>query len=156
MNIQKQGIVPLTLLRITIGWLFLHEGVHKLLTEGWTAILYLKNSTGPLKGFYNWIIENDTLLAIADYGISIALVVIGLGLILGLFERILAAAGILLLILFYLSYPPIGDSTSMRVEGSYLLVDKNLVLIMALSVIYSINTSLITGIDRLLRSKKIS
>lgn len=151
---SKKGIIPLTLLRVTSGWLFLHEGFYKILTEGWTSKIYLSQSTGPLKDFFKWIIEDNTMLSITDNGITIALIVIGTGLILGLMERFNAAAGILLLVMFYLAYPPVSGITGPHTEGNYLLVNKNLVMIMALAVIYTFNCAKVTGLDRL-RSRNI-
>ncbi len=153
MNKHIRNIIPLTLLRISIGWLFLNEGIQKLCTSGWTSELYLGQSKGPLKSIFSFIAANDTLLLISDYSISILLFVIGTGLILGLLERINAIAGILLLLLFYLAYPPIGSTISQHTEGNYLLVDKNMIIACALWVIWKFNSAKVLGIDSLLKKE---
>src|SRR5690554_4759994 len=127
----KQAI-PLFLLRIAIGWLFLHEGLYKLVTPGWTAQYYLAQSEGPLQGFFQWIINSEFLTALSNHGVVILLMVTGALLILGLFERIAAVTGMVLLVFFYLSYPPFGDLSDVLAEGNYLLVDKNLIMFLAL------------------------
>ena len=153
MNKHIKEIIPLWALRTGIGWLFFHEGVHKLLTEGWTSKMYLSQSTGPLHGLFAWIAGNESLLQFADYGITISLMLIGACLLSGLFERISALAGIVLLITFYLAYPPIGDAVSQHNEGSYMLVDKNLILAIALWVVWKFNCAKDVGLDHLFRNR---
>lgn len=145
---RKSELLSMSVLRIAIGWLFLHEGISKLLTQGWTAKLYLQKSNGPLHNFYNWIASDEMLLQIANYALVASLIVIGVALILGLWERFFAIAGILLLVCFYLAYPPLGNSFNSKAEGSYLIVDKNLIIAIALLVIQQANSARYFGIDR--------
>lgn len=80
------------------------------------------------------------------------LVLIGLGLFIGLFSRPLKIAGMLLLSLYYLAYPPFsGLSINAPVEGSYWIVNKNLIEMAALFVLYLFPSSQVTGIDRYLK-----
>jgi len=65
--------------------------------------------------------------------------------------------GIILLSTYYLAYPPFpGLAFDLPVEGSYWIVNKNLVEIAALLVLYLFPSSHITGIDMYLTRKKIS
>ena len=74
------------------------------------------------------------------------LILIGLGLILGLFTRFSTFAGMLLLALYYLSHPPFpGLSFSVPSEGSYLIVSKTLIELAALLVLYVFPTRI--GLD---------
>jgi thiosulfate dehydrogenase [quinone] large subunit len=83
------------------------------------------------------------------------LIVIGLCLFLGVFARPAKISGILLLFLYYISYPPFADySVSIPVEGSYWIVNKNLIELAALVVLYFFPSSHITGLDRYLDSLK--
>ena len=66
---------------------------------------------------------------------------IGLGLILGCFTRVASAAGMLVILLFYLCNPLlVGYFYSIPMEGSYLVVNKNLVEMAALFVVLVTNS----------------
>ncbi|MCT4591638.1 MAG: DoxX family membrane protein [Carboxylicivirga sp.] len=150
---HNKSLLPYAFLRVAIGWLFLHEGINKLLTEGWTSKMYLAKSTGPLKGIFEWLTEDPTWMNITDYTLSILLVAVGATLMIGLVERISAITGIVLLILFYLAYPPLGDSINSHAEGNYLLIDKNLIIALALYVSMRANSAKEYGMQRLLIRK---
>ena len=79
------------------------------------------------------------------------LVLIGLALILGFMTREATIAGIVLLALYYLAAPPLlGWSYSMPTEGSYVIVNKVLIELAALTVVMLFPTAHIIGLDRLL------
>jgi thiosulfate dehydrogenase [quinone] large subunit len=79
------------------------------------------------------------------------LTLIGLGLILGCFTRLSAAAGMLIVLLFYLANPPfVGYFYSIPTEGNYLIVNKNLVEIAALAVILFTGSGRVAGLDRII------
>jgi thiosulfate dehydrogenase [quinone] large subunit len=79
------------------------------------------------------------------------LTAIGLGLILGCFTRTASAAGILAVLLFYLCNPPfVGYFYSIPTEGSYLIVNKNLVEAAALAVVMVTDSGRVAGLDRIL------
>lgn len=154
----------LTLTRILIGWHFLYEGLYKLLLPGWTrdgarivsgwsAKGYLRGSTGPLapwlrsladSGASGWI---DTL-------IPIALVVVGVSLMLGLFTRLGCLIAIGLLAMFYISAPPTSGMPGPNTEGAYLFVNKNLVELGAVLVLLAFPTGKIAGLDRLIALRR--
>lgn len=130
--------VPLALLRIVIGWHFLYEGVTKLLYPGWTSAGYLKSSSGPLAPVFQWLGSQEALIAIVDPVNIWALIAAGLGLMLGVWVRASAAAGMALLALYYAAYPPLfAPAGAGPSEGTYLLVNKNLVELIALSVVFA-------------------
>ena len=150
---NNKSLLPYALLRVAIGWLFLHEGINKLLTEGWTAKMYLTQSTGPLKGFFSWLASDSSLMTITDYSLCILLVAVGTTLIVGILERYSIIIGIVLLLMFYLAYPPLGDSISQHTEGNYLLIDKNLIMAIALFVCLKTNSAEEYGLERILIKK---
>ena len=79
------------------------------------------------------------------------LTAIGLGLVLGCFTRLASAAGILVILLFYLCNPPfVGYFYSVPTEGSYLIVNKNLVELAALVVVLVTGSGRVAGLDRLI------
>ena len=90
------------------------------------------------------------MLANADLVTMWGLTLVGLFLILGLFTRLASLAGIGFILLFYLATPPfIGYFYSIPSEGSYLIVNKNLVELCALVVILVTRSGLFAGLDRI-------
>jgi thiosulfate dehydrogenase [quinone] large subunit len=80
--------------------------------------------------------ENAALLKAVDYANVVGLLLIGAALMLGLWTRLAAVGGILLLALYYLAYPPfVGSPVPEQIEGAYLIVNKNLVELLALAVV---------------------
>lgn len=147
-NFSSLQLIALVGLRILIGWHMLYEGISKLLNPAWSSAGFLKESQWILEGFSNWVISNPGILEIVDFMNTWGLIVIGLGLIIGLFTKIAALAGVLLLMLYYLSNPPlIGMEYSLPSEGNYLLVNKTLIESIALLVIALFPTSHVFGID---------
>jgi len=139
----------LTLLRVLIGWHFLYEGFFKLIKEGWSAAGFLSQSKWILEGFFKSLAENAAVLKAVNILNIWGLILIGISLILGLLERAAAIAGIALLGLYYLSTPPMpGLHYSIPVEGNYLIVNKNLIEMAALLVLFLIPTGKFAGIDR--------
>ncbi|MEZ5399914.1 MAG: hypothetical protein R2729_09595 [Bryobacteraceae bacterium] len=126
----------LVLLRAAIGWHFLYEGVTKLLYPGWTAAGFLKASTGPFSGAFQWLAEQPKLIAAVDALNVWGLVLIGLALLLGVAVRAAAWSGMALLALYYLAAPPLfAPGNFGATEGTYLLVNKNLVEMLALAIV---------------------
>jgi len=148
--------ITLFVLRIIIGWHILFEGVSKLIIPNWSSISFLQESKWILSGFSNWIISNDNILKIADFLNIWGLIAIGTGLVLGLFTRLAAVCGAVLLLIYYLNNPPlIGLEYSVPMEGSYLIVSKTLVETVALVVLAVFPSGQILGLDMLLcRSRK--
>jgi thiosulfate dehydrogenase [quinone] large subunit len=74
-------------------------------------------------------------------------------LIMGLFTRLVSLAGIGFILLFYLCNPPfVGYFYSIPTEGSYLIVNKNLVELSALVVILVTGSGRFAGLDRILHA----
>jgi thiosulfate dehydrogenase [quinone] large subunit len=79
------------------------------------------------------------------------LTLVGLCLVLGLYSRHAAIGGMVFILLYYLFAPPLlGLEYSRPGEGSYLIVNKNLIEACALFVLYTFPTSHLIGLDRLL------
>lgn len=141
----------LAALRMAIGWHFLYEGVVKLWNPGWSAGSYLIDSQGPFAWLFRLMAGNGAVLNVVDFLNVWGLVLVGLGLMLGAFTRLAALGGIILLAFYYLSHPAlIGVNYAMPTEGSYLLVNKNLIELLAIAVLYAFPSGHILGLDRLL------
>ncbi len=141
-------LTALVLLRMLIGWHILYEGISKLLMPNWTSALFLRDSQWILSGFSDWIVSNDGVLSVIDFLNTWGLIAIGAGLILGLFTRLAAYAGMGLLIMYYLNnIPMIGLEYSMPAEGNYLIVSKTLIEAAALLVLAIFPTGSAFGLD---------
>jgi thiosulfate dehydrogenase (quinone) large subunit len=144
-------MTSLVILRVLIGWHFLYEGIAKLQLESWSAAGFLMQARGPFEGFFRWMAQTPNVLEAVNWMNMIGLTAIGLGLIVGLFTRFAALAGALMILLFYLCNPPfIGYYYSIPMEGSYLIVNKNLVEMAALLVIAFTYSGRYLGLDRIL------
>jgi len=153
-QVQMWGLV---VLRVAIGWHLLYEGIVKLLMPNWTSAAYLEISRWIFGGFFQWIASTPSLLKVVDLVNIWGLILIGLALMLGFFTRGASIAGMILLGLYYLANPPfVGLDFGIPTEGNYLVVDKNLVEILALFVMALFPTGHFIGLDRLFISGQTS
>jgi uncharacterized membrane protein YphA (DoxX/SURF4 family) len=126
----------ITILRVAIGWHFLYEGLTKIAQGNWTASGYLLNTSGFLSGFYHWIASSPALLRVTDLLNMYGLLLIGLALFIGLFNRIAALSGALLLTLYYFAYPPFGNPMMNTTDGHLFIVDKQFIEAAALLFLF--------------------
>jgi thiosulfate dehydrogenase [quinone] large subunit len=142
-------LTSLVLLRVAIGWNFLYEGLAKLMDPDWTAMGYLMDSKWIFSGLFHAMAVNQSVLSVIDFLNTWGLILIGLGLILGIFTRIAAISGIILLTFYYLSHPPFaGLRYAIPSEGNYLIVNKTLIVLIAVWALCLFPTGRIIGIDR--------
>ena len=148
---SRWPMIAITVLRIAVGWHFLYEGIAKLTSASWSASGYLKQARGPFAGLFKWLANEPNLLANADLITMWGLTLVGILLILGLFTRLASLGGIGFIVLFYLCNPPfVGYFYSIPTEGSYLIVNKNLVELCALVVVFVTGSGRFAGLDRIL------
>ena len=147
-NPQLYGLVTL---RVLIGWHILYEGVSKLINPYWSSAAYLLDSKWIFSSLAKTIVSNPTLLTISDYVNMWGLTLVGLCLLLGVFSRQASLAGMVFILLYYFFAPPfLGLEYSRPGEGSYIIVNKNLIEACALFVLYYFPTSHLIGLDRIL------
>jgi thiosulfate dehydrogenase [quinone] large subunit len=150
MKLSRGPMIAITVLRVFVGWHFLYEGIAKLTAPSWSAGGYLKQARGPLADLFRGLASQPNLLANADLITMWGLTLVGVCLILGLFTRLASLAGIGFILLFYLCNPPfVGYFYSIPTEGSYLIVNKNLVELCALVVIFATGSGRFAGLDRI-------
>ena len=137
----------LVLLRILIGWHFLYEGIIKAYNPSWTSKSYLL-SASILKPFFAWIAAPSRISVIDTLNI-VGLIAVGISLLIGMKVRWGCIGGILLLLLYYLAHPPFPSLPQGPSEGSYWIVNKNLVEMAALYVIYEFPLISVFGIENL-------
>lgn len=156
MDTQKLNAVQgysLVLLRILIGWHFLYEGIIKAYNPSWTAKGYLL-SASILKPFFTWL-AGDSLITVIDTLNIAGLIAVGISLIIGLKVRWGCIGGILLLLMYYLAHPPFPSLPQGPAEGSYWVVNKNLIEMAALFVIYQLPLISVFGIENLFARNKV-
>ena len=78
----------LVTLRVIIGWYFHYEGVAKVMTPGWTSYGYLMDSQGWFASLFKALAQNQALMPVVDALNIYGLILIGLSLVLGCFEKI--------------------------------------------------------------------
>ena len=148
---SKIQIWWLLALRLLIGWHFLYEGLVKVLNPKWTSLGYLMDSQGWFASLFQSLAGDPGTLSLVNFLNEWGLVLIGLSLLLGCLARLGSIGGILLLGLYYFSHPPFIGSEDLFMlprEGAYLWVDRNLIEIVALAVLYVFPTSKVFGLDK--------
>ncbi len=152
-NFQLYSLVAL---RILIGWHILYEGIAKLTNPYWSSAAFLLDSKWIFSGLAKIIVSNPIFLTISDYGNMWGLTIIGMFLMIGLFSRYASLAGMILIFIYYIFSPPlVGLEYSRPGEGSYIIVNKNLIEACALLVLYCLPTSHLIGLDRFMFKTKV-
>jgi uncharacterized membrane protein YphA (DoxX/SURF4 family) len=145
----------LTAIRILIGWQFLYEGIVKLVSPYWSAGPYLLESTWWFSGIFKSMALNHHSLAVVDFLNTWGLIFIGAGLFFGLFTRIAAWSGALLLLLYYLARPPFtGLMEGPSTDGNYIWVNKNLIEMAVLVFLARTPLHWMFGFDNLIFLRK--
>ena len=157
--------ISLVVLRTAIGWHFFYEGYYKLIVPAWShdgqlladwsAAGYLRGATGPLAGLFHQMASPASLIWI-DRLLPVALLAIGLSLILGIFTQLGGWGAVLCLTMFYLAAIPTAGVPQAGAEGTYLLVNKNVVELAATLVVLASRTGQIAGLDLLVRRKRVA
>ncbi len=152
-NLQSNQRQALILLRLLIGWHFMYEGVIKLFNPHWTSKAYLMSAEGLASPLFSFL-GSDSLIGITDFLNVLCLVIVGITLLLGYWERIGARIGIILLIMYYLAHPAWPGFNQSGTEGSYFLVNKNLIEAAALYVLLLFPTGQYFGLQGFLKSNR--
>ena len=152
-KISSNQKTALVILRLLIGWHFLYEGVIKLYNPSWTAKGYLL-SAEFLKPVFAFMATEGTIGIIDTLNISL-LILVGLFLIAGFKTSWACIGGMLLLAMYYLAHPPFTGITQGPAEGSYWIVNKNLIELVALYVLYLFPTTSVFGIESLFKKEKL-
>jgi thiosulfate dehydrogenase [quinone] large subunit len=155
---KGQG-AALILLRLLVGWHFLYEGLVKAILPAWSragqpiaswsAWGYIHSGSGPVAAFLEKMVAVPGAGPWIDRLVIAALILVGLSLLLGLFTQAGCWGALLLLALFYLVAIPTQGVAVPGAEGSYLLVNKNLVEAAAVLVLLVFRTGRIAGLDLL-------
>lgn len=157
---QQSGLI---VLRTLIGWHFLYEGYVKLIGPMWTragvpmqpfsSAGYLRGASGPLADVFHSVAASPWVSTL-DHLVAWTLFAAGLFLLLGLLTQLGCVLAGGLLALFYVSAIPLSGVAEPRAEGTYLIVNKNLIELVAVIVVFTFRTGLIAGLDRLWNARR--
>lgn len=149
-GINSIHIYLLVIIRIAIGWHFLYEGVTKIIAGNWSSAAYLAGSKWIFAPVFHWMAGSAGIISVVDFMNIWGMTLIGLGLIFGLFSRWASAGGALMLLFYFIAYPPIqGFMMSVPVEGSYLWVNKTFIELLVLVAFAFLSPDYLFGLDRL-------
>ena len=136
--------VILTLLRLSIGWLFLYAGVTKVIDPSWSAAGYIGNAQ-TFHTFFAWLAQPN-ILPFVNFLNEWGLTLLGVALILGVFVRVASLASFVLMVLYYLpilNFPHAGDHS--------FIVDEHVIYMLVLLLLYYFNAGRYFGLDKFRR-----
>lgn len=100
-----------SLLRISLGWVFLYQGIVAFRTAGFTVLPFIKNA-GTFSYFYNWVGQASNIGTISLV-VKILFILVGALLVLNAWAKIVSLVGIALMLFFYfplLHFPYVGET----------------------------------------------
>ena len=156
-KIDFNRIVPylFSLVRIVIGWHFLYEGIAKIVAVNWSSAPYLSGSRWIFAPVFNAMAESGAVTSVVDFINIWGMILVGIGLIFGLLTRWASVGGALMLLFYFVAYPPVpGYTIGVPVEGSYLWVNKTLIEFFVLVAFSFLSTEYHFGLDRLIKRWK--
>ena len=147
---SRVQLASLVILRMSVGWYILYQGLIKYYTPSWSAKGYLAGSEGIFSGIFK-ALADSSVLGFIDFLNIYGQLAIGAGLILGLFSRVAGFAAILMLSLYYLAHPPFPG---LGYSGNYVIINELFIMIVALLVLIVFPTSRQIGLDRFIFDKR--
>lgn len=140
----------LTIVRIVIGWHFLYEGIAKIIETDWSSAPYLAGSKWIFAPLFHQMADNVAMTEVIDFLNIWGMILVGSALMLGFLTRWASAGGALMLLFYFIAYPPIpGYMYGVLAEGSYLWVNRNLIEFFVLLAFIFISKDYLFGLDRL-------
>ena len=151
LNFRNAAPLLLSLVRITIGWHFLYEGIAKISADNWSSAPYLSGSRWIFAPIFNAMAESPAVTSVVDFMNIYGMILVGLGLLFGFLSRWASAGGAVMLLFYFVAYPPVpGYTASVPVEGSYLWINKTLIEFFVLVAFSFIASGYLFGLDRLI------
>lgn len=138
---QKLTSLTIFLLRVSLGWLFLYSGITKVMATAWSAETYLEGAK-IWPQLFNFLLD-PTVLPYVNLINKWGLVAIGISLIVGLFVRWSALAGMGLMILYYLPvlrFPYVGSN--------FFIIDEHIIYALVLLFLAVVSAGQVWGLDR--------
>ena len=93
--------ILMVLVRVVVGWHFIHEGLARLVDAEWSTTAYVDAPGWLLAPVFRWVASSPGLLALVDFLNVWLPVLVGLGLILGCLTRLAGATGVFLFLVYF-------------------------------------------------------
>lgn len=125
--------------RLILGFFYFYAGFSKLTNADWTSAGFLQGAK-TFPGLFAWF-ASENLIGIVDFMNEWGLTLLGISLVLGLFVRLSASLGVLLMFLYYLpglEFP--------YVEHGF-LIDDHIILISVLIYLAIVRAGRVYGLD---------
>jgi thiosulfate dehydrogenase [quinone] large subunit len=146
---MKKPKLFITLLRVSLGWVFLYQGIVAITDASWSLVPYIQNAK-TFTGFYAGI-SAEPMLGYVSLVVKGVFILVGVLLILGLGHRLAPLAGIALMLFFYF---PLLDFP--RVGSVYYIVDEHIMYCFILAYLFVARTAEHFGISKLFHSSRYS
>jgi len=146
------AMLPLAILRILLGFMFLWAFLDKMFGLGFNtaSASAMINGGSPTKGFlmygtdiFSFLTDIPGLISVLDVVLMAAFLLLGIALILGIGMRIAAIGGTLLLLMMYVSLFPLTKSGSTNP-----LIDYHIIYIFLLWALCLSNAGDVLGLGR--------
>lgn len=145
----------LVVLRISIGWLILYEGIGRVMNPTWSLTNFLIHSKGFLSGYFNSLTAYHGLINFLEFINEWGLILIGMGLIFGLLVKLCSYTGMIFAVIAYFAHPPLLGFEYISIQsGRYLFINEMFILIVVLWIFVLFPTSNVIGLDRFISGKK--
>ncbi len=103
--------------RLAMAWTFLYAASHQVFVPGWSVVGFL-HSTKTFHSFYAEF-TGPGIAAVLTFLVEYGHLLIGLSLLTGLFVRVSASFGIMLMLVYWtahMDFPYIGDTTNFLID----------------------------------------
>ncbi len=138
---SKLQSFSLWFLRVIMGWFFFYAGITKVMNPQWTSIGYIKNAQSA-SWLFEWL-SNPQILSVVDFLVKWGLTMLGVSLLLGIFVRLSAYLGVLLMFLLYLpilKFPMAGTHAY--------IVDEHIIYIAVLLLLVQFRAGHVGGMEK--------
>ena len=140
LKIDDGAIVALLVLRLSLGWLLFYAGITKIFDADWTAAGYLAGAK-TFPALFHWFalpVNIGWVNFVNEWGLAL----VGLLLLLGLYTRYAAIAGVVFMALYYL---PVLDFPYPNAHS--FLVDEHVIYALVLFFLAFTESGRVYGLD---------
>lgn len=129
----KTTKLALIILRIATGWYFLYQGIVAITNSAWSVTTFLPKTASMFPEFYAYI-ETPGVLPYVSYLVKGTLLLIGFLIALGVFVRVAALLGMVLMLFLYL--PTLNFPYVINAGVTYYIVDPHFIILLILVYLF--------------------
>lgn len=130
---NKTTKLALILLRIATGWYFLYQGIVAITNPAWSITSLLPKNATMFPEFYAYILT-PSVLPYISYLVKGTLLLIGALIAIGVFVRVAALLGMVLVLFLYL--PTLNFPYVVNAGVTYYIVDPHFILLLILVYLF--------------------